>query len=50
MRNDYRRYLSGLYLDRENGWAFGVCAGIADRFNVDLNIVRIVAVQSHMDG
>ena len=42
MKRDYRRYLSGLYLDRENGWVFGVCAGIADRFGVDLNIVRIV--------
>ena len=26
--------LRGLYRDRENGWVFGVCAGIADRFNL----------------
>ena len=36
---------SGLYRDRENGWIFGVCAGIADRFNLRVGAVRgIVAV------
>lgn len=39
--NDVRR---GLYRDRENGWIFGVCAGLADRFDYDALIVRIVAV------
>lgn len=39
--NELRR---GLYRDRENGWIFGVCAGIADRFDYDALIVRIVAV------
>ena len=34
----------GLYRDRENGWIFGVCAGLADRFNLQLGAVRIVAV------
>ena len=24
----------GFYRDRENGWIFGVCAGLADRFNL----------------
>ena len=33
----------GLYRDRENGWIFGVCAGIADRFNLRLSAVRLVA-------
>ena len=37
---------SGLYRDRENGWIFGVCAGIADRFNLRLSAVRLVAVIS----
>ena len=36
--------LRGFYRDRENGWIFGVCAGIADRFNLNLVGVRIVAV------
>ncbi len=36
--------LNGLYRDRENGWIFGVCAGIADRFSLDVLAVRIVAV------
>ena len=36
--------LRGLYRDRENGWVFGVCAGIADRFNFKLGTVRVIAV------
>lgn len=36
----------GFYRDRENGWIFGVCAGLADRFNLQLAAVRIVAVIS----
>lgn len=36
--------LRGFYRDRENGWIFGVCAGIADRFNFRLSAVRIIAV------
>lgn len=40
---DYGRF-RGLYRDRENGWIFGVCAGLADRFNLQLGAVRIVAV------
>lgn len=38
--------LRGFYRDRENGWVFGVCAGIADRFNFRLGTVRILAVIS----
>lgn len=33
----------GLYRDRENGWIFGVCAGIADRFNLRVGAVRGIA-------
>jgi phage shock protein C len=37
------RPLRGLYRDRENGWIFGVCAGIADYGNIPAVAVRIVA-------
>ena len=33
----------GLYRDRENGWLFGVCAGIAERFNLRRCAVRLLA-------
>jgi phage shock protein C len=36
--------LRGLYRDRESGWIFGVCAGLADRFNFRLGTVRVIAV------
>ena len=36
--------LRGLYRDRENGWVFGVCAGLADRFNLQTATIRLVAV------
>ena len=35
---------AGFYRDRENGWIFGVCAGVADRFNLRVGAVRIVAL------
>lgn len=38
--------LRGFYRDRENAWIFGVCAGIADRFNFRLSVIRIIAVIS----
>ena len=38
--------LSGFYRDRESAWIFGVCAGIADRFNFRLATVRAIAVIS----
>lgn len=34
----------GMYRDRENGWIFGVCAGLADRFNLQVGAVRTIAV------
>ncbi len=37
---------SGFYRDRENGWVFGVCAGLADRFNFRVGTVRIIALIS----
>lgn len=36
----------GFYRDRENGWIFGVCAGLADRFNLQIGAVRVLAVIS----
>lgn len=36
----------GFYRDREGGWIFGVCAGIADRFNFRVGTVRVIAVIS----
>lgn len=36
--------LRGLYRDSESGWIFGVCAGLADRFNFRLGTIRIIAV------
>lgn len=41
-----RRPLRGLYKDRENGWIFGVCAGVADLADCSASVVRIVAVIS----
>lgn len=36
--------LRGLYRDRENGWIFGVCAGIADFGNFRSGTVRLITV------
>jgi phage shock protein C len=36
----------GFYRDRENGWVFGVCAGLADRFNLRVGTVRILMLIS----
>ncbi len=38
--------LRGFYRDRENGWIFGVCAGVADRFNFRVGTVRVIAILS----
>ena len=38
--------LRGFYRDQENAWIFGVCAGIADRFDFHLSTVRIIAIVS----
>jgi phage shock protein PspC (stress-responsive transcriptional regulator) len=36
--------LRGFYRDRENAWVFGVCAGIADRFNFRIGVVRLIVL------
>jgi phage shock protein C len=33
----------GLYRDRENGWLFGVCAGIADYGDLPVAVLRVIA-------
>ena len=44
---DYDRHRPrGLYRDRENGWLFGVCAGVADFMNFNIGATRIVVVVS----
>ncbi len=36
----------GLYRDRDNGLMFGVCAGIAHYFDIQVLAVRLIAVLS----
>lgn len=38
--------LTGLYRDRENAWIFGVCAGLAERFNLRTGTIRVLAAIS----
>ena len=38
----------GLYRDRDNGLLFGVCAGVAHYFDIQVLAVRIVAILSLM--
>jgi len=33
-----------LYRDTENGKIFGVCAGLADYFDIDVTLVRVIWV------
>lgn len=40
------RRMRGLYKDRENGWIFGVCAGIAEFAKWRAGTVRIITVVS----
>ena len=39
-KSQFARLLRSLYLDRDNGWVAGVCAGLADRFDVEVNVLR----------
>ena len=38
--------LRGFYRDSDRGWIFGVCAGLADRFNFRLGTVRVIVIIS----
>ena len=39
-----------LYRSRENRWIAGVCGGLAEYFNIDVTIVRLVAVALLLPG
>jgi phage shock protein C len=39
-------YARRLYKDRENGWIFGVCAGIAEFGGFGVGAVRVIALIS----
>lgn len=43
-RNPGGYALRGFYRDRESGWIFGVCAGIAEFANFNVCTVRVIAV------
>jgi phage shock protein C len=40
----------GFRLDKERGKAMGVCAGIADHFDIDVTLVRIAFVVGTLAG
>jgi len=44
MWNNDNGPLRGFYRDSDRGWIFGVCAGIADRFNFQLGTVRVITI------
>ena len=35
------RITRSVHLDKDNGWCFGVCAGVANYWNLDPAIVRV---------
>lgn len=41
---EFAGHLRRLYRDRENGLIFGLCAGIADYFDINTMLVRAVAL------
>jgi phage shock protein PspC (stress-responsive transcriptional regulator) len=40
--------LRGFYRDNDRAWIFGVCAGVADRFNFRLGTVRVIVIISFL--
>ncbi len=44
MREGRKRLAGGLYRNPENGMFLGVCAGIADYFDIGLGVVRALTV------
>jgi phage shock protein PspC (stress-responsive transcriptional regulator) len=45
MSNEYfTKIKSRWQLDRDNGWLFGVCAGLADFLRLDPALVRVGAI------
>lgn len=42
MANDFvQRIKRSIQLDKDNGWVFGVCAGIANSWRLDPAIIRV---------
>jgi len=45
MAKDFIRSVQrGIALDKDNGWIFGLCAGIANRLGTDPAIVRVAVL------
>lgn len=45
MSNDFvERVKNRFHLDKDNGWIFGVCAGLANTLHLDAAIVRVGVV------
>jgi len=45
MSNDFiNRIKTRVRLDRDNGWIFGVCAGIANFWRIDATVVRVATL------
>ena len=42
LEEDIGKFMRSLYRDSENGWLLGVCAGLADRFEVNVSGVRVL--------
>ncbi len=38
------RIRSRLHLEKKNGWIAGVCAGVADYFQTDPALIRVVVI------
>lgn len=45
-RETYGRRRVPFYRDRDNGWIFGVCAGIAEYYDINVVVIRILAALS----
>ncbi len=45
MSNEYINKLK-LHLDKDNGWFFGVCAGLANLLNLDPALIRVGTIVS----
>ena len=39
-------HLDNIYLDKDNSWVFGVCAGIGKAYNLAPQLVRVCAIIS----
>ncbi len=38
------RIRAGLHLDKKSGWVAGVCAGVADYFQTDPALIRVIVI------